>query len=281
VVKSARVCYLTGIPRVFATPFSLVELADARSLDDSVVGQWGMITGQDTESHSRVPVNRKRDPGEAREVGGDEHPFGDDRRWLDRILGGDPYQAWEEIFHRFSALVKRVLMANPRIRAEGLEEDGLQEIFITLQKDDFARLRKWRGDASLDSFMRVVVQHLAQDFLRSEGRARMVPLGPDDEVPPRIDPPARPPTPEVIIDLERILQAARECQEGLSPRDQKLIELKHTQELSYREIADRMRMTVNNVGVALGRAEVRLKRCLQERYPDFFEKGMESTPEKP
>jgi RNA polymerase sigma-70 factor (ECF subfamily) len=49
----------------------------------------------------------------------------------------------------------------------------------------------------------------------------------------------------------------------LSPRDQELIRLKHFEDLSYREIAERLGLTVTNVGVSLSRAENRLRRILE------------------
>ncbi len=45
--------------------------------------------------------------------------------------------------------------------------------------------------------------------------------------------------------------------------------------MSYREIAAAMDMTVTNVGVALARAEGRLRALVLERYPDLAGQGRE------
>ena len=69
-------------------------------------------------------------------------------------------------------------------------------------------------------------------------------------------PPYRPVSESVREDVNVALRQ-------LSPRDQELIRLKHFEELSYREIGQRLGLTVNNVGVSLSRAEGRLRRILE------------------
>jgi len=52
----------------------------------------------------------------------------------------------------------------------------------------------------------------------------------------------------------------------LSVRDRDLIQRRYYQEQSYREIADALGLTVNHVGVALYRAESRLKLILKKHH---------------
>ena len=71
------------------------------------------------------------------------------------------------------------------------------------------------------------------------------------------------PAAEMLGDWNRIgvLKAAMG---KLSERDRDLIHRRYYQEESYREIADALGLTVNHVGVALFRAESRLKLILKK-----------------
>jgi RNA polymerase sigma-70 factor (ECF subfamily) len=183
----------------------------------------------------------------------------DDRQLIDSILAGDP-RAWERIVQRFSAMVWRILRGECRL-PQDRAEDAFQDIFIALQKDDFRRIRQWRGHAPLDAYIVVVVRRLVCDFLRAQKAEETA--DPPDSVDPS-------PTPEEVALLAERRRAVQACRGRLAPRDRELLDLRYNLELQYRAIANLMKMTVSNVGVALSRAEERVRRCLQEHYPDLF-----------
>ena len=56
---------------------------------------------------------------------------------------------------------------------------------------------------------------------------------------------------------------------NLSVRDRELIHRRYYRDESYREIAEALGITVNHVGVALMRAETRLKLALQKHRGDL------------
>jgi RNA polymerase sigma factor (sigma-70 family) len=85
--------------------------------------------------------------------------------------------------------------------------------------------------------------------LRVPGAGRDVALGRDPE--------------SQLIAAEEAARIRR-CLERLSSRDRELLERRHSLGQSYREIAAALRMTVVNVGVALGRAEARLRSMIEE-----------------
>ena len=196
----------------------------------------------------------------------------EDRQLIDSILAGDP-QAWEKIVQRFSGMVWRILRGRFRV-AKDEAEDVFQEIFLALQQDDFRRIRQWRGQAPLDAYMAVVLSRLAQDVLRAARRAQ----GPtQDRVTEReegkssaLDPPDPGPDPLAVRELAERRHAVTTCLERLGPRDQGLLKLRYDLELQYRGIAGRLRMTVNSVGVALSRAEARLRQCLRQHFASLF-----------
>lgn len=70
--------------------------------------------------------------------------------------------------------------------------------------------------------------------------------------------------PEVIAD-DRRLEALAECMQKLAPRAQELIRLRYHHEHSPGEIATRLARSVNSVGVALSKARVALRECIEKR----------------
>ncbi len=197
----------------------------------------------------------------------------EDRQLVDSILAGDP-QAWEKIVQRFSGMVWRILRGRFNL-SEDDAADPFQEIFLAIQKDDFRRIRQWRGKAPLDAYMAVVMSRLAQDVLRAARRAQGLTQdvatereGEGGTSAP--DPPDPGPDPLAVRELAERRHAVNTCRERLAPRDQELIKLRYDLELQYRAIGKRLQMTVNNVGVALSRAEERLRQCLKQHFRDLF-----------
>jgi RNA polymerase sigma factor (sigma-70 family) len=200
-------------------------------------------------------------------------PMDEDRQLIDSILTGDS-QAWEQIVRRFSGMVWRILHGKFRLSREEAV-DAFQEIFLAIQKDDFHRVRQWRGKAPLDAYMAVVLSRLAQDVLRAARRVQG-PTGDgvtdreEDGKPSVLDPPDPGPDPLAVRELAERRHAVNTCRERLGPRDQELLKLRYDLELQYRGIAGRLQLSVNNVGVALGRAEARLRQCLKQHFRDHF-----------
>lgn len=125
------------------------------------------------------------------------------------------------------------------------------------------------------------MRRLAYDYLRAHLQPR--PEGgkdPSGEDPKGSEPPGSAlEGMEVLIIRER-RHAIREALQNLSPRDRELIERKHSEEQSYKEIAKAMHLTVNNIGVALSRAEKRLRQILRKRYPALFGEEQERMGDK-
>ena len=203
----------------------------------------------------------------------------EDRQLIDSILAGDPH-AWDNIIRRFSDMVWRILRGRFRLSKDDAP-DIFQEIFVALQKDDFRRIRQWRGAVPLDAYMAVVLSRLTQDILRTTRRkteATQDPPADSGGRDPSQEIPDRGPDILLVMELAERRHAANTCWERLGPRDQELLNLRYDLELQYRGIADRLQMTVNNVGVALGRAEERLRQCLRQHFRELFSNWGDAAP---
>jgi RNA polymerase sigma factor (sigma-70 family) len=177
---------------------------------------------------------------------------------VDLVLGGDR-EALERFVDRYSAIVRAYLIRKMRVSA--LDADDLtQLLFEKLWQENWLVLRRWHGE-SLVAYLITIARNLALDLFRRRGRDPLfVEDPPEDPGPSTMGP-----------DEERFqneLHAAiSDCLARGQDRDRILVESFHFLGLSYREIADQMQMTINAVGVALKRAEERLRRCLDVRYP--------------
>ena len=62
------------------------------------------------------------------------------------------------------------------------------------------------------------------------------------------------PSPDELTEVDERTGLMRVCIERLKPREQHLVRLKFIENLSYKQISERMEMTVSNVGYSLHHA---------------------------
>ena len=86
-----------------------------------------------------------------------------DRSLLDRCLARKP-RAWEDFVDRFTGLVIHVVNHTARCRSIMLSsadrEDLTAEVFLAVIRDDFAVLRRFRGKASLATYLTVIARRV-------------------------------------------------------------------------------------------------------------------------
>lgn len=193
----------------------------------------------------------------------------DDHELIKRITRGDQNAA--DIFvDRYKGLIYSILKRDYRF-SDDVAKDLFQDFCERLCKDNYRVLRMWRGQSKLSAFLAVIVHNLARDYLRSQRQTTgKDPPGGSSE--PQDLPGSEKDDPAHVALLREVQRAVREAREKLGPRDQELIHLKHDLDLSHKEIADQMELTVNRAGVCLYRAERRLGKILRAKFPDLFEK---------
>jgi RNA polymerase sigma-70 factor (ECF subfamily) len=86
-----------------------------------------------------------------------------DRNILARCLARKP-KAWEDFVDRFIGLVAHVTNHTAQSRSLRLtpedREDLCSEVLLTIVNDDFAVLRRFRGQASLAMYMTVIARRV-------------------------------------------------------------------------------------------------------------------------
>ncbi len=179
-----------------------------------------------------------------------------DRLLLNRCLAREP-RAWREFVDRFLGLVVHVINHTCQARSVRLSpadvEDVISEVFLTIVNEDFAVLRRFRGEACLSSYLtviarRVVVRELLKrkvtatltDFLDDPSRALDRAAGPEERMTNRD---------EVLRLLERLDGAEAD-----------VVRLYHLEGRTYHEISAKMGMPENSIGPVLSRARAKLRR---------------------
>jgi RNA polymerase sigma-70 factor (ECF subfamily) len=178
-----------------------------------------------------------------------------DRNLLQQCLSREP-RAWQNFVDRFLGLVVHVANHSAESRSVRLteqdKEDLVAEVFLTLIKDDFAVLRRFRGQSSLATYLtvvsrRVVVRELlkARPASRGSESASAAAAGSDDDHEERISDRDQ---------VERLLRT-------LHGPEAEVIRLYHLEGKTYREISSSVGMPENSIGPTLSRARAKLRQA--------------------
>ncbi|MDF1525764.1 MAG: RNA polymerase sigma factor [bacterium] len=191
-----------------------------------------------------------------------------DAELVQRVLSGDS-DAGNEFVDRCEKLIYSVLVRQCGIPTDH-QEDAYQYVFVKLFEDDCRRLRLWRGESALSSFLFVVVRNLGRDYREKEFRKDKWEM-PDEDCPENGASDGTYPTPEDETIINRMGKVVRDLVESLEDICRKIIDLRFMEDLSYKEIALKAGITVSNVGVRLHRCLDSLALLMRREFPDLFE----------
>ncbi len=177
-----------------------------------------------------------------------------DRNLLERCLERKP-RAWEDFVDRFMGLVVHVVNHTAQAGSVPItpddRDDLCAEVFLNIVKDDFAVLRRFRGQSSLATYLTVIARRTAvrallqrKDVAQLAGAATQYVAdfrGVHEE---RI---------EDQDEVERLLSE-------LQGTEATVVRMFHLEGKSYQEIGDAVGLAENSVGPMLSRARGRLRR---------------------
>jgi RNA polymerase sigma-70 factor (ECF subfamily) len=174
-----------------------------------------------------------------------------DRELLDRCLSAKP-RAWEDFVDRFLGLVIHVINHSAQSRGTKLAphdvEDLAADVFLAVVVNDFAVLRRFKGESSLATYLtvvarRVVIRELLKrrpgGDLREEEHAEA----------------GYPSVEQRIMDrdeVERLL-------EGLEGTEAEVVRLYHLEGRTYSEITAATGLAENSIGPTLSRARAKMR----------------------
>jgi RNA polymerase sigma factor (sigma-70 family) len=177
----------------------------------------------------------------------------EEMRLVSRMLSGDSC-ALDHFVHTYRRFITSTLSRQTNLCPQDVEE-VYSRFLLHIWEDGYRRLRPWSGTRSLRSYLGAIARNLARDYRRE--RFRICENAADCGLAAM---------PECEPGLERgERDALNAAMRKLGERDRDLIHRRYYLEESYREIAEALGITVNHVGVALFRAESRLKVILEKR----------------
>lgn len=180
-----------------------------------------------------------------------------DRDLVAGVLDGDS-DAADLFVIRFSRFVWAILIRHLRL-TECAAEELYQQVFVHLWEDDYRRLANWSGDGDFVAYLGPIVRHLAADARRRDpGRYEACAPPRSDGGEPLDERAADEPSPEELAEIREQRAIVARVLERFPEPDRELYRLRFERELSYREIATSLGLTVNATGVRLARLTSRL-----------------------
>ena len=187
-----------------------------------------------------------------------------DRNLLERCLKRDG-TAWREFVDRYSGLFVHVIHHAAHSRSIKLSEsdtdDLCAEIFVAILADDFAVLRRFRGESSLATYLtvisrRIVIREIIHRRL-SEAMGHVKSNNANIQL-ARAD----------ISDSTRIenKELVEQMLGGLSESDAAVVRQFHLEGKSYREIGEGLGIPENSIGPTLSRAREKLRQALSSSF---------------
>jgi RNA polymerase sigma-70 factor, ECF subfamily len=179
----------------------------------------------------------------------------EDRQLLNFCLAHEP-RAWEAFVDRFLGLVIHVV--NHTADSRGLtltpqdREDLTSDAFLTFVSDDYAVLRRFKGQSSLSTYLTVVARRVVvREMLRRKLNA---PPSDSSEVDELAD--HNLPIEDRLSDREEVHRLMSE----LGKDEARIVQLYHIDGMSYEEISSTLGIPSNSVGPTLYRARAKLRR---------------------
>jgi len=178
-----------------------------------------------------------------------------DRQLLQRCLARQP-RAWEDFVDRFIGLIVHVVNHTGQARSIAIgqqdREDLAAEVFTALLADDYAVLRRFRGQSSLATYLTVVARRVVvRELLKRKIIANQADTPDIDSVAGRSEP-----VEERLANREEVEQLLDELQ----GEEADVVRLYHLEGKSYDEISRQTGVPTGSVGPTLSRARAKLRR---------------------
>jgi len=184
-----------------------------------------------------------------------------DRRLIDRCLRHEP-GSWIDFVDRYTGLIYHVInhvaYARSVVLSQADVEDLSAEILLKIVDNDYAVLRKFKGQSSLPTYLTVVARRICvKELIRRQrelslGHAKAHRASVVDEEEDFIEPIAS------ADEVERMLQ-------DLPEREAEVVRLYHLNYLNYRQIGKELGIPEHSVGPILAKARQKLRQAAEER----------------
>jgi RNA polymerase sigma-70 factor (ECF subfamily) len=182
-------------------------------------------------------------------------PLTDEDRYLLQLCLEHQPRAWESFVDRFLGLVVHVVNHTGDSRGLAITpqdlEDLTSDVFLTFVADDYAVLRRFKGQSSLATYLtvvarRVVVREMLRRKLNAPTDSHEAEEAADHSLPVE----------DRLSNREEVERLMGE----LGGEEAKIVQLYHIEGKSYEEIGSTLGIPSNSVGPTLYRARAKLRR---------------------
>lgn len=184
----------------------------------------------------------------------------DDRKLIAECIRGNQ-TAWSQLVDEFGGAVHDAARFTlTRVLGASQEEDVanvVQGVFLGLCDKNFHRMRSFQGKSSFKTWITSVTTRFALNYIRTEKRKGSLKFAQLDDS--NGDMPARSEFSSLPVDEQEALFRAIE---QLPRRERLLIKLFYFDGLSYKAIADIVRVPVNSISPLMMRAKETLKKAV-------------------
>ena len=180
-----------------------------------------------------------------------------DRKLLERCLTHAP-RAWEDFVDRFLGLIVHVVNHTSKARSIQLapqdREDLVAEVLLGIVNNDYAILRRFRGESSLATYLTVIARRIVvRELLKRKTTMNLT-----DAIEKQHEAAGDNSNPENRIgdreEVERLIS-------GLNGTEATVVRMYHLEGKSYQEISTKVGMPENSVGPMLSRAREKMRRA--------------------
>ena len=184
----------------------------------------------------------------------------DERELIARCVRGEA-RAWERLVDAYGGAVLDAARFTLRRVLGGVKDEDAdnvtQAVFAALCDKDFHRLKLFQGRSSLRTWLTSVTTRFALNYIRGEKRKGSLKYVALDDAAAELPDRERALLPGADEDRERLYAAL----ERVPSRERLILKLFHFDGLSYKAIADVLKMPVNSISPLLTRARESLRKA--------------------
>ena len=192
--------------------------------------------------------------------------FYNEKRLIHDCLSQDK-KAWDTFVNSYSKVISHGIFHTLKKYSAEIEdhivEDLFHTTFLSLLENNYKKLRQFRWNCKLSSWLHLIAARTTIDYLRKQKHTRSLDQENDDNVKMADQIPNGNPLADESIEVIEEKKSLETLIKALKPREQFFIQLYIVQELSVPEIAKLMRITPNNVYQMKNRVIGKMKKIAQ------------------
>jgi RNA polymerase sigma-70 factor (ECF subfamily) len=208
--------------------------------------------------------NVDRSPRSSSGTAGVESAEVEDAELVRALVDGE-IGAWDLFVERYSglvgAVVRRILRGRGLRPGDSDVDDLVENVFVALLERDGRLLRRYDPQHKLATYLGVIARTQCHRWLRAKKAKADLP---DEMWGESLADSEQLPAPVGLARAEAI-DAVREGLAELTDREQELLKAFYFDGQDYKELADKLQMSINSVGAALTRARARLEAAMKRR----------------